>query len=219
MKRWIKKLKEMAGYRKPNAALSLPTAPPSQEASAPSSPEYSREALNEALTKALQEQFGRDVKIHWVGPKGPPSAPSPVSPPAAAKASTGATVHSQLQDRPGTIEQGVDHLGPYEAKRDRNARLRAFTRTARLKEVFGKPIAETKLWIYDPQADEPLDKDSEEFMFEQIEEFGHEPYLRTLCERHGINPEPFPATPHECVRATRKLVRSLKIYEGEKFIQ
>jgi len=119
----------------------------------------------------------------------------------------------------GRLEEAADKFGPYEKRFDRKDRLRSFTRTERLKEVFGKPIAETKIWIYDPQADEPLEKDSEEYMFEQVATYGAESYFTTLCERHGVTPQPWPPSEHEFVRAIRKLVRGLKIYEGEKFIQ
>lgn len=119
----------------------------------------------------------------------------------------------------GYMHQAADEIGPYEARFDRKHRLRSFTRTDRFKEIFGKPIAETRIWVYDPQADEPLEKDSEEYMFEQVATYGAESYFTTLCERHGVNPQPWPPSEHEFVRAIRKLVRGLKIYEGEKFIQ
>lgn len=193
------------------------------------SQEYSVPNFQKILEEQLRKQFGRDVKIQWVGdmkmpeiPRSPspstPATPSPSAAPSSSATTEEAAARAQGA-RSGTMEHGTDETGAFQLTRDRKGRLRKFTRITRMDEILNTPVEVSKLWFFDPQCDVPLEPFLEEAMEEQIEEEGFEAYFHSLCTRHNVNFQPWPTTPHEVVRASRKLIRGLDEYDGERFIQ
>lgn len=238
--KFLKKLvdKIARSYPPKSETESQPTAPPSPEASAPaSSPEpYSSAAYVQALEKALKEQFGKDVKVHWLNTENvklpefrAPSASAPVTPPAPASALVPAMMNEypmKVEELPGPFFQHED-LGPFaEPERsevvtrlDRANGRTEFLETLRFRELLSKHFNETKVYFWDPQCDLPLEADLEKAMWDTIERMGPENYIEYLMRSHNVEMNPKPVGFGETVRAARKLVRGLKIYEGEKYHQ
>lgn len=87
--------------------------------------------------------------------------------------------------------------------------------TRRYHEVMNRTIQQSGIWFYDPQGDEPLEGQVEDAM----EQMGPGNYLRWLCKHYRVDVSPLPPTEHECRRAVRIAIRSLKEFPGERFIQ
>lgn len=87
--------------------------------------------------------------------------------------------------------------------------------TLRHQQIMMLPAHATQIWWYDPQADEPL----HDVIEAEIQQLGPPVYLNWLIKEYNLTIQPMPTMPHDCHRAIRKSVRTLREYQGERFIQ
>lgn len=110
------------------------------------------------------------------------------------------------------LEQRVEEMSyTYMMEGQRIARLDSL----RANEILSRPANESGIWYYDPQAEEPLLEPNEKCM----EQMGPAAYLHWLLREYKMEINIAPKTEHECRRTARVVVRAIKGYTGEKFIQ
>lgn len=107
-------------------------------------------------------------------------------------------------------------LDPYtKLKRGADGRVEHFEDTRALNRIQKNRMDQVGLGMYDPQADEPLDPHNEAAM----EQMGPAAFLQWLCKNYNRTVTPIPQTDFDCARSARIVMRSIKSYFGERYIQ
>lgn len=69
--------------------------------------------------------------------------------------------------------------------------------------------------FFDPQCEMPVREEDEQ----EMDEAGPHYYIHALSQKLGLTIDPIPPSEHECRRLARKILRSLKSYPAERYIQ